>query len=109
MDAEPLALVNVFTVHPEDQQRSLDLLTRATDGLVSAAPGFISCSLLRSLDGSKVTMVSRWRSEADYTAMRSDPQPLPFFQEALTFARFEPGIYRVERTFTADTGSSRRE
>jgi quinol monooxygenase YgiN len=97
--AEEVTLVNVFTVDPKNQSRLIDLLTRATDGLVSAAPGFKSASLLRSTDGTKVTMCSRWRSEADYAAMRADPRPLPFLQEALTFARFEPGIYRVERRF----------
>jgi hypothetical protein len=32
--------------------------------------------------------------------MRQDPAPLLFLQEALTIARFEPGIYEVVRTFT---------
>jgi hypothetical protein len=31
--------------------------------------------------------------------MRNDPGPLPFLQEALTIARFEPGIYEVVQTF----------
>ena len=33
-------------------------------------------------------------------AMRQDPAPLPFLQEALTIAKFEPGVYEVVRTFT---------
>jgi quinol monooxygenase YgiN len=106
IEAEQVTLINVFTVDPKDQRRLIELLTRATDGLVSAAPGFISASLLRSTDGTKVTMYSRWRSEADYAAMRSDPRPLPFLQEALTFARFDPGIYRVERQFSSDSPAS---
>jgi hypothetical protein len=28
------------------------------------------------------------------------PAPLPFLQEALTIAKFEPGVYDVVRTFT---------
>jgi hypothetical protein len=31
--------------------------------------------------------------------MRSDPAPLPFLQEALTIAKFDPGMYHVARTF----------
>jgi hypothetical protein len=31
--------------------------------------------------------------------MRQDPAPLPFFEEALKIARFEPGVYEVMRTF----------
>jgi hypothetical protein len=32
--------------------------------------------------------------------MRQDPAPLPFLQEALSIATFEPGMYEVVQTFT---------
>jgi quinol monooxygenase YgiN len=99
-DSGIVTLINVFTVDPANQQRLVDLLTRATDGFVSRAPGFISSTLHRSLDGTKVAMYAQWRSVADYQAMRGDPGPRPFLQEALTFATFEPGMYEVVRTFT---------
>jgi Antibiotic biosynthesis monooxygenase len=69
------------------------------DGFVNRAPGFISATLHRSIDGTKVTMYARWRSMEDYQSMRQDPGPLPFLQEALTFATFEPGMYEIVRTF----------
>jgi quinol monooxygenase YgiN len=94
-----VTLINVFTVDPANQERLVDLLTRATDGFVSRAPGFIAATLHRSLDGTKVTMYAQWRSVEDYQAMRQDPGPLPFLQEALTIARFEPGMYEIVRTF----------
>jgi quinol monooxygenase YgiN len=71
----------------------------ATESSVGQAPGFVSASLHRSIDGTKVTMYAQWRSTDDYQAMRWDPLALPFFQEALTIARFEPGVYEVVRTF----------
>jgi hypothetical protein len=37
-----VALINVFTVEPANQQRLVDLLTRATEGSVNRAPGFIA-------------------------------------------------------------------
>ena len=94
-----VTLINVFTVEPANQQRLVDLLTRATDGSISHAPGFISSTLHRSIDGTKVTMYARWRSAEDYLAMRQDPGPLPFLEEALTIAKFEPGMYEIVRTF----------
>jgi quinol monooxygenase YgiN len=97
---EPVTLINVFTVDPLNQERLIDLLTRATETSVRHAPGFISANLHRSIDGTKVTMVAQWRSAEDYQAMRSDPTPLPFLQEALTIAKFDPGMYQVARTFT---------
>ena len=51
-------------------------------------------------DGTKVTMYAQWRSIDAYQAVRQDPAPLPFLQETLTIAKFEPGVYEVVRTFT---------
>jgi hypothetical protein len=46
-DGDTVVLINVFTVEPANQQRLVDLLTRATDGSVNRAPGFISATLRR--------------------------------------------------------------
>ena len=95
-----ISLINVFTVDPAYQHRLLDLLARATDEFVSRAPGFVSSTLHRSLDGTKVAMYAQWRSVEDYDAMRRNPGPRPFLEEALTIAKFEPGIYEVTRWFS---------
>jgi len=98
-DRAALTVINVFTVDPSNQDRLIDLLTRATDGLVDRAAGFVSATLHRSLDGTKVTMYARWRSLEDYEAMRRDPGPRPFLEQALAIATFDPGMYEVVRTF----------
>lgn len=95
-----ITFINVFTVEPANQQRLVELLTEATEVSVRHAPGFVSASLHRSIDGTKVTMYAQWRSVDEYQAMRRDPAPLPFLQEALTIATFEPGMYEVVQTFT---------
>ena len=95
-----ISLINVFTVDPANQYRLLDLLARATDEFVSRAPGFVSSTHHRSLDGTKVTMYAQWRSAEDYESMRQDLGPRPFLEEALTIAKFEPGMYEVVRTFS---------
>ena len=97
--SDVMTLINVFTVDAENQRRLVELLIEATE-VVRRAPGFVSASLHRSTDGTKVTMYAQWRSINDYLAMRQDPVPLPFLQEALTIAKFEPGVYEVVRTFT---------
>src|SRR6202521_3081445 len=98
--SDVMTLINVFTVEPANQRPLVELLTEATEVSVRRAPGFVSASLHRSTDGTKVTMYAQWRSIDDYQAMRQDPAPLPFLQEALTIAKFEPGVYEVVRTFT---------
>ena len=99
-----ITFINVFTVEPRDQERLIDLLTRATDDFVAHAPGFLYSTLHRSLDGTKVTMYAQWNSMEEYEAMRGNPGPLPLFQEALTFATFEPGMYEVVRAFSPANG-----
>ncbi|MGG3456231.1 Tetracenomycin-F1 monooxygenase [compost metagenome] len=94
-----LTFINVFKVEPENQDRVVELLTQATDVSVKYAPGFISCALHKSIDGTKVTMYAQWQSMDHYQVMRDDPKPLPFFQEALTMATFETGMYEVVKTF----------
>ena len=45
-------------------------------------------------------MYAQWRSIADYEAMRTNPAPLPYLQQALTFASFEPAMYEVVETYS---------
>lgn len=104
MSNKPVTLINVFTVDPARQQELIELLTRATEESVRHAAGFILARLHRSLDGTKVTMYAQWRSNEDYQAMRRDPAPLPYLQQALAIATFEPGMYEVVQVFSpADT------
>ena len=55
-------------------------------------------------------MYAQWRSVDDYQAMRQDPAPPPFLQEALTMAKFEPGARRRKPCYlwdrTLDGGNS---
>jgi hypothetical protein len=94
-----LTLINVFTVEPVNQQKLVDLLTLATASTVQNIAGFISSSLHRSLDGTKVTMYAQWRSVEDYQNMRNNSTASPYLQQALEFAKFDPGMYEVVETF----------
>jgi quinol monooxygenase YgiN len=98
-DAKLVTFINVFTVEPANQQRLVELLAHATETSVRLAPGFVSSAPHRSVDGTKVTMYAQWRTIEDYEAMRKDPTPLPYLQEALTIAKFEPCIYEVVASF----------
>ena len=101
-DAKLVTFINVFTVAPTNQQRVVELLREVTNDFVRHAPGFVSSSLHRSLDGTRVTMYAQWRAMADYEAMRKDPRPLPYLEQAMSIARFEPGSYEVVEDFSPD-------
>ncbi len=95
-----IVFINIFHVEPADQQRLVDILTEVTEDIVSKATGFVSSTLHRGIDGSKVIMYARWNSFADYEAMRRDPAPRPFLAAALSIARLDTGAYEVVREFT---------
>jgi hypothetical protein len=44
-------------------------------------------------------MYAQWRAIEDYEAMRRDPIPLPYLQDALTIVKFDPGIYEVVESY----------
>ena len=97
-----LTLINIFTVEPSNQQQLLELLTKASEESVIKIAGFISAALHKSIDGTKVAMYAQWRSIEDYQKMRNNPQASPYLQQALTIAKFEPGMYEVVEIFTAE-------
>ena len=97
-----VTLINVFTVEPSNQQKLLDILARATDTSVRDVPGFISAALHRSIDGTKVTMYSQWKSAEHYRhyqSMLSNPVAAPYVEQALAIAKFDPGMYEVFKVF----------
>src|ERR1700676_2144947 len=97
--SDVMTLINMFTVEPANQRRLVELLTEATEVSVGRAPGFVSASLHRSTDGTKVTMYAQWRSIDVYQGSVRNPGSLPFLEEALKIAKFDPGVYEVVRTF----------
>jgi NAD(P)-dependent dehydrogenase (short-subunit alcohol dehydrogenase family) len=75
-----ITLINVFIVDPTHQQRLVELLTRATEVSVRYAPGFVSASLHRSTDGTKVTMYAQWRSVEASKTIKPCAKTPPLFR-----------------------------
>ena len=91
-----MTLINVFTVKPEKQQALVDLLIEATDRTMKRQPGFLSATIHRSLDGTKVNVnYAQWRSKRDFDAMRSNPEARPHMEAAAALASFEPIVCEV--------------
>jgi quinol monooxygenase YgiN len=103
----PARIVPTLPVEPSNQQKLLDILARATDTSVRDVPGFISAALHRSVDGTKVTMYSQWKSAEHYQSMRSNPVAAPYVEQALAIAKFDPGMYEVVKVFAGPSKSAR--
>jgi quinol monooxygenase YgiN len=97
-----MTLINVFTVKPEKQQALVDLLIEATDRTMKRQPGFVSATIHRSLDGTKVVNYAQWRSKGDFDAMRSNPDARPHMEAAAALATFEPIVCEVAESVDDD-------
>ncbi len=100
----PLTLINVFTVKPDDQNELISLLRDVTEQCVRHCKGFVSASLHRGIDGTKVAMYAQWASLEDYNAMRKDAGSAGTMEKALQLAKFDPGMYEVAEIFISDKG-----
>jgi quinol monooxygenase YgiN len=96
-----LTLINVFTVARENQQKLADLLVEATEKTMKRQPGFVSASIHRSLDGTKVVNYAQWRSQADFEAMQKNPEARPHMEAAAALARFDPIVCEVVESVSA--------
>jgi len=93
--AQLVTLINVFTVDPADQQHLIDRWRQATDDVLRHQPGFISASLHRSLDATKVVNYAQWESQDAFQAMLSDPDAGPLLRELAEIATPAPVLCEV--------------
>jgi hypothetical protein len=93
--------INVFTVEPDDQQPLIDHLARAAR-VAGEVPGWMSASLHRSLDGSRVV---NYAQSEDLDAAQRVIQHLKaqgMLAGNKAFGQAHPGLYEV--SFTLDRG-----
>jgi heme-degrading monooxygenase HmoA len=98
VDNAVTTLVNVFTVEPENQQKTLALLQEGTENLFSKMPGWISTNLLKGRNARQVIVYSQWRHARDIDGFRQDPRMKPYFERFAALAKHE--------TFTCDVAHS---
>ena len=92
--------INVFTVPEGGQQALIDLLTEAAQAC-SRVDGWMSASLHRSLDGTRVVNYAQAR---DQDAMRRVFETLRaggFLERNTALGVAHPGLYEVVFTLTA--------
>jgi heme-degrading monooxygenase HmoA len=90
-----LTLINVFTVDPAMQPKLAQALIDATVKTMKQMPGFISASIHKSFDGTKVINYAQWKSRADFEAMTRHPDAIPHMKASAAMARFDPILCEV--------------
>lgn len=93
---EHIVLMNIIAVEPGRADALIQLLEDATESVMRHRQGFISASLHRSLDGTRVANYAQWRTKADFDAMLADPACQEHMKAAADMAEgFEPVLYTV--------------
>src|SRR5262249_51255375 len=95
---QPVTLINVFTVEPENQKALVDLLVQATEQVMSKQAGYLSARIHRSLDGRRVAVYARWRSAEDFMALGESADAAAHMRRARALASFDPVLYEVALT-----------
>ena len=86
--------VNVFTVEPEKQQKLIDLLIEAANS-VREVPGWISASIHRSPDGTRVVNYAQCESHESWEAVMAKLIEGGYLQRNKELGTAAPGLYEV--------------
>jgi quinol monooxygenase YgiN len=91
-----MTLINTFEVDPGNADRLVVMLVDATNQVMRGRNGFLSASIHKSEDGTRILNYAQWASKADFEAMRGDPEAQVHMRECAALAKsFDPRIYTV--------------
>ena len=98
---EVVTLINVFTVTPETQQKLVDMLVEATQKTMRHISGFVSASIHKSADGTRVANYAQWRRTEDFEAMLRDPRAAEHMKPIRDIATYDAHLYEVVESIKA--------
>lgn len=98
---ELMTLINTFEVEPGNADALIEALARATADGMRQRKGFVSASLHKNEDATRVVNYAQWESKADFQAMLADPEAQVHMRECAALAKgFDPVIYAVAESFS---------
>jgi quinol monooxygenase YgiN len=98
-----LTFINTFTVEPDNSERLVQALRKATEEIFRHQPGFISANLHLSRDKRRVLNYAQWRSKEDYIAMSKTPEIQAHMKQAAALAiSFDPVDYDLRDIVLAE-------
>src|ERR1700679_3822179 len=99
-----LTFINTFSVEPENVDRLVENLQKATEEIFRDQPGFISANLHVSRDRRKVVNYAQWRSKKDYAAMSKLPSIQAHMKAAAALATgFDPVDYDLRAVMLGES------
>lgn len=82
-------LISIFTIEPKDEQKLIELFEEGTKALFSKQPGYISSSIHRENDATRLVLYGQWESQQHIEAFRKVPEIGEYFLKVKKLATFE--------------------
>ncbi len=92
--------INVFTCAPENQQALIDLLIEAANA-VRDAPGWMSASLHRNAEGTRVVNYAQCANHEAWLVIMERLKAGGFLERNKVLGTASPGLYEVVYTLDA--------
>ena len=89
MSDQPVTLINLLKVKPENQDALIALLKENTEKVIRTLPGWKTTRLIAAEDGSAVAIYSEWETPAAVDTMRNDPRMRAYFPEIAALASLD--------------------
>jgi hypothetical protein len=100
-DQKVITQINVFEVDRKDQDELARLLVEAVQN-VSSMPGWISASIHKSLDGTRVTNYAQAADHASWEAIVAKLQQQGFFDRFQKLSKPDPCLYHCIFSLSSD-------
>jgi quinol monooxygenase YgiN len=100
--AEYVTFINTFRCLPENQREVVQINIEIVEQVARTSPGFISASVHRSTDGTRVFNYLQWESADDLAAMQRSPEFQAVGQRLAGLIDFDP--HQCEVAHVAERG-----
>jgi len=101
-----VTFINVFKCRPADQDEVVRINVEIVERVALGSPGFISASIPRSTDGTRVFNYLQWESSEHLTRMQASPEFRRLGQRFAGLIKFEP--HRCEVAHVGEASSRDR-
>jgi hypothetical protein len=89
--------IDIFTVEDSSkQQRLLDMLKDAIKLIINKHQGFISATVHKSLDGTRVINYIQWQNKDAIEKMLNDPKVLIHMNDVDQIAKADRNLYEID-------------
>ncbi|MBE9168954.1 antibiotic biosynthesis monooxygenase [Pleurocapsales cyanobacterium LEGE 06147] len=95
-----VTVINVYRLDPANWDELVELVKQGIE-TIRNVPGFVSASIHRSFDSTRLTNYNQWRDEAAAKAARDVPAFVELQQHIQQIAQGDPALYTVEYSVEA--------